>query len=297
MQHFQFYSASTIEDALSFLSEAKGTCKVIAGGTDLIPILRKDELIPDYVLNILEIKESATITETEDGVRIGATTTFTQIVQSEIINRTLPILAQAAAWVGGPQIRNRGTIGGNIVTASPAADVLPAVMAVDGLLELSSKRSGKRVIPLADAIKAPYKPDLRPDELLTAILVRKPSPGMRFGFVKLGRRKAMARARMNLSIVLGMSDDGSVKELSIVPGALLPVARRIREAEDILVGRKPTASIVENAATALSECILSVTGVRWSTEFKLPVVKNLFKGLFKHLAANHHSEAFPWQKI
>jgi CO/xanthine dehydrogenase FAD-binding subunit len=288
MQHFQFYSASTIEDALSFLSEAKGICKVIAGGTDLIPLLRRDELIPDYVLNILEIKELATITETEDGVRIGPTTTFTQVVKSEIINRTLPLLAQAASWVGGPQIRNRGTIGGNIVTASPAADVLPAVMAVDGRLELSSKLSGKRVIPLADAIKAPYKPDIRPDELLTAILIRKPSPGIRFGFVKLGRRKAMARARMNLSIVLGMSDDGSVKELSIVPGALLPVSRRIKEAEDMLVGRNPSPLLVEKAATALSECILSVSGVRWSTEYKLPVVKNLFKGLFNHLAANGH---------
>ena len=90
---------------------------------------------------------------------------------------------------------------------------------------------------------------------------------------------------MNLSIVLGMSDDGSVKELSIVPGAVMPVARRVREAEEILVGRKPSPSLVENAATALSECILSVSGARWSTEYKLPVIKNLFTGLFEHLAA------------
>jgi CO/xanthine dehydrogenase FAD-binding subunit len=288
MQHFQFYSADTIEDALRFLSEVRGTCKVIAGGTDLIPILRSDELTPDYVLNILEIKELAAINETEDSVRIGPTSTFTQIFKSEVINRTLPILAQASSWVGGPQIRNRGTIGGNIVTASPAADVLPAVLAVDGLLELRSARSGKRVIPIAEAIKAPYKPDIRPDELLTAILIKKPSPGIRCGFVKLGRRRAMARARMNLSILLGMSDDGSVKEMSIVPGALLPVARRIREAEDILVGRKPNASLVEGAAEALITSILGVTGVRRSTEYKLPVARNLFKGLFNHLAANHH---------
>ena len=92
---------------------------------------------------------------------------------------------------------------------------------------------------------------------------------------------------MNLSMVLGVNDDGAVTDLSIVPGAVLPVARRIREAEEILVGKKPDPLLVEDAAQALSGVILRESGVRWSTEYKLPVGMNLFKRLFEHLAANH----------
>lgn len=283
MQDFQFYSPNSLEDGLTYLSERTGRCKIIAGGTDLIPALRNEDVRPGYVLNILEIEELRGITETDDTIRIGPTTTFGEIAESEALNRSLPLLVQAASWVGGPQIRNRGTIGGNIATASPAADVLPAVLALDGELELQSKTSGIRVLPLADAVESPYCPRFMPHEILTGILIRKLQRATRSGFEKLGRRNAMARARMNMSVVLRLGNDGVVSDLKIVPGAVMPVARRVKRAEEILLGKRPEESLIGAAATALAEEMVRVTGGRWSTEYKEPVVKNIFKRVLKEL--------------
>lgn len=284
MQHFDFHTARSKEEALEFLSRAKGTCRVLAGGTDLIPVLRKEEIVPDHVLDILEIESLRGVSEEGDEIRIGPTTTFSDIMSSELLARKLPLLVQAASAVGAPQVRNRGTIGGNILTASPAADFLPAVMALDACLELESKGAGKRKVPISEAIEGPYRPCIRPDELLAGVLIRKPEDGTRFGFLKLGRRKALTRARMNLSIGLRLAGDGAVSEIRIVPGAVMPVARRVREAEEILTGRAPSAPALEEAGKAIADVVLRVTGPRKSTEYKLPVLANLFKRLLRQLA-------------
>jgi CO/xanthine dehydrogenase FAD-binding subunit len=218
-------------------------------------------------------------------MRIGPTTTFTEMVESAVLNRYFPSLARAAAYVGGPQIRNRGTIGGNIGTASPAADVLPAVLALDGELELQSKRSGTRFIPISRAIAAPYKPVFQPDEILTGIIMPKLNPEARSTFVKLGRRNAMARARMNLTVVLCMDREKVISEIRIVPGAVMPVARRMERAERELLGKKPEPPVLDVAAEALATEMIEVTGTRWSTEYKFHVLQNLFKGVLGHLSA------------
>jgi CO/xanthine dehydrogenase FAD-binding subunit len=290
MQDFEFHSAKSIEDCLDYLSEKKESCKVIAGGTDLIPLLRNEGIYPKYVLNILEIESLRGITEEGNEIRIGPTTTFTEMIESEILNRTLPLLVQAAACVGGPQIRNRGTIGGNIATASPAADVLPAVLALGGVLEIRSRQSASRLLPLAEAIDGPYSIRLRPDEIIAGIRIEGLAPGTRSGFEKLGRRKAMARARMNMSILVHTDKKGTVSELRIVPGAVMPVARRMEETEGILLGKKPDSSIIDAAAEALAEEILGLTSVRWSTEYKMPVVKNIFKRVLGRLLGNNNKE-------
>ena len=285
MQKFQFYTPRSVDDALAFLSNNGEQTKIIAGGTDLIPSLRQEDLQPAFVLNILEIGNLRGITEQDRRIRIGPTTTFTDIVESAALNRHFPSLVQAAAFVGGPQIRNRGTIGGNIGTASPAADVLPAVLALDGELELQSKRSGTRYIPLSRAIAAPYKPLFQPDDILTGILLPKLNPEVRSTFLKVGRRNAMARARMNLTVVLGMNREKVVTEMRIVPGAVMPVARRMERAEKALLGKKPEPPVVDVAAESLAKEMVEVTGSRWSTEYKFHVLQNLFKGVLGRLTA------------
>jgi CO/xanthine dehydrogenase FAD-binding subunit len=278
MQKFQFHTFRSVDD------NGEQT-KIIAGGTDLIPALRLENLQPASVLNILEIGNLRGITEQDHRIRIGPTTTFTEMVESAVLNRYFPALVQAAAFVGAPQIRNRGTIGGNIGTASPAADVLPAVLALDGELELQSKKSGTRYIPLSRAIAAPYKPLFQPDEILTGIILPKLNPGVRSTFVKLGRRNAMARARMNLAVVLNMNREKIITEMRIVPGAVMPVARRMERAEKALLGKKPEPPVVDAAAEALAKEMVEVTGTRWSTEYKFHVLQNLFKGVLGRLTA------------
>lgn len=283
MQKFQFHTARSIDEALAFLSTNGEQTKIIAGGTDLIPLLRNENLHPAFVLNILEIEALRGITEQDRRIRIGPTTTFTEIAESPILARHFPSLVQAASSVGGPQIRNRGTIGGNIGTASPAADVLPAVLALDGELELQSKRAAMRYIPLSRAIAGPYKPLFQPDEILTGIILPKLNPETRSTFMKLGRRNAMARARMNLSVVLRLNPQEVVSELRIVPGAVMPVAKRMERAERVLLGKKPEPSFIESAAGALAAEMVEATGIRWSTEYKVPVLQNLFKRVLRQL--------------
>ena len=285
MQHFEFHSAASIEEAAALLAERGDGCRVIAGGTDLIPALRNEDLHPDLVLSLLEVESLRGIREDDNAVWIGPLTTFTEIAESEVIGRHFPLLAQAAATVGGPQIRNRGTIGGNIANASPAADVLPAALALDAELRIRSKASGERRVPLAEAIEEPYRIKFRPDEFLTGIILRKLDAGTRSAFEKLGRRNAMARARMNLSLVLRQDPDGRVSDLRIVPGAVMPVARRMKKAEERLLGKKPDEKWIEDASNRLVDEMTGVTGHRWSTEYKVPVMRNIFGRMLKDLIA------------
>jgi CO/xanthine dehydrogenase FAD-binding subunit len=285
MQRFQFYSPNSLEDALEYIADRKQKCRTIAGGTDLIPALKKEDIRPDYLLNINEIDELKGVEAFDNQVRIGATTTFTEMIESETLNRFFPLLVTAAASVGGPQIRNRGTIGGNVVTNGPCADVLPGIVALDGKLELLSKQGGRRLLPVADALVTAHETRIRPDELLTAVLVQKPMPGTKSGFEKLGRRNAMAKARLNLSIVLRLDPGEIISAASIVPGAVMPVAARMKGVESILICRRATPALIQDAADALAEAFVSKAGIRWSTEYKVPVLKNVFKRVMLRVLA------------
>jgi CO/xanthine dehydrogenase FAD-binding subunit len=283
MQGFQFHSASSIEEALGWLSEGGERRKLLAGGTDLVPKLRLEEIRPEGVLNILEIAELKGIRETKDGVWIGPTSTFTELIDSALINRLLPLLAQAASSVGAAQIRNRGTVGGNIANGSPAADLLPALVALSADLELRSKMSGSRRVPVAGAIKGPYQPLFRPDEMITGILIRSLKKGTRTCFEKLGQRNAMARAQMSLSMVLALDGEGNVSDLRIVPGAVLPVARRMGRAEKALVANRLQDSTIQAAVDTLAQEVSEEPEVR-VPEYKIPVLKNMAARLLRQLS-------------
>ncbi|HWU38597.1 MAG TPA: FAD binding domain-containing protein, partial [Candidatus Acidoferrum sp.] len=193
MQNFQYHSARSLNEALRFLSENGNQTKVIAGGTDLIPRLRGEDCHPGFVLNVLEIGLSG-IKEENGRIRIGSTTTHTQLVESEILQGDCPALVQAAGSIGGPLIRNRGTVGGNICNASPAADLAPALLVLDAEAVLASEKARRRVA-LKDFFLGPGKTALKPDELLAEISI--PLPRGKNRFLKLGRRKAMTLSIVN----------------------------------------------------------------------------------------------------
>lgn len=273
MEHFRYYAAKSLQEAEDYLSERAENCRIIAGGTDLLPALRNEDIHPAYILNILEIRELKNIVEMNDVVRIGSTATFTEIIESGVLNRCFPLLVHAASSVGSPQIRNRGTVGGNIANASPAADVLPAIVALDGELEFQSTTSGTRLFPAAEVVEEAYKTHIKSDEIITAVIIKKLPAGTRNMFEKLGYRNANTRARMNMSIVLRLDGSGVISQLSIVPGAVMPVARHAKRAEEVLLGKKPEDSLIEEASEVLAE---EMEGV-WDEEYKIPVLKNVFK--------------------
>ncbi len=282
MQSYEYYAPRSLPDALEYLAEKAGNCQIIAGGTDLIPALRSEDIHPACLLNILEIAEAGGISETEETVQIGAIATFNDLADSGLIRKEFPLLAEMALSVGGPQTRNRGTIGGNIASAAPAADGLPVLLSLNAELELSSRR-GNRTLPLNEAIAKAWTPAWSDDEMITAIRINKLPPGTRTAFYKLARRKALARSRMTISLILRRDPAGRIEELRLVPGSVMPVARRMKEIEKLLTGKVPTDELLDRAARAVGEEMVKVTGIRWSTGYKKPVLGKLFRIVLRQL--------------
>ncbi len=244
MRRFEFYSPKSIAEALRFLSEKGDRARVVAGGTDLIPRLREGVSQPDYVLNLLEIEELNGVKETGQVLHIGATTTHTQIAEYSALQRTCSALTQAAASVGGPLVRNRGTIGGNIVNASPAADLACALLALDAEAVLRSEK-GTRAMALGDFFTGPGQTVIRPDELLTEVTIRLPKgKGV---FHKLGRRQAMSLSIVNVAVSLEM--EGKIcRESRIALGSVAPTPIRCPQAELLLANREVNPELISKCA-------------------------------------------------
>jgi len=273
---FEYRSPETLTEACRVLGEWGPRGKIIAGGTDLVISLRKGEAQPQILIDVTRIPELRRIEEAGGKIRIGAAVTHGEIASSNLIQRYGKVLSDAASWVGSPQIRNLGTIGGNIVNASPAADTLSPLMVLEAVGRVVSKK-GVREVPLAELFRGPYQTNLKPDELLAQISFPKLPSGFRGSFVRLARREAMAIARMSMAVVLRMArGEDRIEEIRISAGAVTPTPHRIAEAESILRGKSPDEGTMKRAAQCLSQNMVRWSGVRPSTAYKAPVVEALF---------------------
>lgn len=244
MQQFQFFSVKSLSDALRFLAEKGDQTKVLAGGTDLIPALRDEVSSPAFILNILEIEGLNGVREADQALRIGSITTHAQLLESDILRRTCPSLVQAAASIGGPLIRNRGTIGGNIANASPAADLASTLLSLDAEAVLMSQK-GTRVVSLRDFFLGPGKTALNPDELLAEIAI--PLPPGKGVFLKLGRRRAMSLSVVNVAVCLKM-EGRRCREAKVALGSVAPTPIRCPGAERLLVNQEMDAELISKCA-------------------------------------------------
>jgi carbon-monoxide dehydrogenase medium subunit/xanthine dehydrogenase FAD-binding subunit len=277
MIDYEFFKAPSLKEALEFLSSHEGV-KAIAGGTDLLVDIRKENARAKgfgYLLDISGLKELKFIEERKDCVAIGALSTHTMLVESPVINKYFSLLASAAKTIGSTQIRNRGTVGGNINNASPAADLIPPLIALGAHVKLSS-RKGERKLPLGEFLAGPYRTNRQSDEIMTEVCVPLLGEGYFTNFQKIGRRKAMNIARLNLAVVLGIKDD-TVFDPRIVPGAATAYPIRFGKTEEAISGKRigeiDPAEIGERA----SEEMISATGVRWSTPYKRIALASLVK--------------------
>jgi CO/xanthine dehydrogenase FAD-binding subunit len=190
-------------------------------------------------------------------------------------------LLEAASEIGSPQIRNVGTIGGNIINASPAADTLPPLMVLDAVAQVTS-REGEKEVPLHFLFKGPYETNLKPHEILVNVSFRKLSDDIKTGFVRLARREAMAIARMSVAVIL-QREKGKrqIKEVRISLGSVTPTPQRITDVEAILRGKAPNEERLKMASRQISEVMIRHSGVRPTTSYKAPVVERLFMRGFR----------------
>ncbi|MFZ5924540.1 MAG: FAD binding domain-containing protein [Bacillota bacterium] len=268
----------SLSEASKFLREHKQDARIVAGGTDVMVQLRRGGIEgkggPRWLVDITRIPGLAYIRAEGDVIRIGAMTTHAEIARSPLIRERSPLLAEACASIGSPQIRARGTIGGNIMNASPAADSIPAFVALSARVRLAGPE-GVRDAAISDVFDGPYKTTVQPGEILVEVHFNALTAGWSSAFVKLGRREALAIARLSVAVVVERDSTGRVSRASIAPGACLPMPSRVAPAEAIVVGKVADEEVVKSAAREVAEEMVRRTGVRWSTEYKKPVVEAL----------------------
>ena len=284
MIEYDFLTTSELGKALEFLDTLPHV-KVIAGGTDLlVNIHKKSNRLPEiaYMLNITQIEELKSIQKVGHFVEIGPLVTHAQILRDLLIMQEFPILWQAASHIGSTQIRNRGTIGGNLCNASPAADLLPPLIALKAELTLTCKKE-KRIIPISEFLTGPYQNSLQQYELLTKIRIPLLNNDYFMNFQKIGRRNALSISRLNLALVVKIDHRDLFMDSRIVPGSATPYPQHLPETERKMNGQSIRNLDLEEMGKSISEEVISITGIRWSTPYKKPVISTLLQRAIKQL--------------
>jgi len=280
----EYLSVATIAEACRSLAEHGAGAAVLAGGTDLLIELRRPAAKrPRLLVDISRVAELAGIDERDGHLILGPLVTHAQLQRSDLVRRCAPLLASAAAAIGAPQIRNRGTIGGNVMNAAACADTVPPLMALGATVTLQSS-TGSRELSLGDLFLKPYQTKANPDELLTGICFPLLPATARSAFLKLGRRNALSISRLSVAAILEIGDEGRIAAARLVPGAAFPIWRRVTAAEQMLIGERPGAALFAAAGRKVAEEMIQETGRRWSTEYKEPVLAVLVRRALEQCA-------------
>jgi CO/xanthine dehydrogenase FAD-binding subunit len=271
MERFIYCRASSVPEALALLNEPGIRSRPLAGGTDLVLLLREPPPVCDRVIDISLIPELHRIHRRGNQVIIGASATFNEVIESELIQQTSPLLVQACQQVGAVQIRNMGTLGGNVANAAACADSLPALVCLDAAATLNSPDE-ERQIAISDLVLGPNRTLIPPGGLVTSLSYSIPPAGSRSIFIKLGRRTAMAISRLTIAVLGRLDESGRIAEARLVPGSATPQIRRFSVVERSLIGQLPTAQLIQKAAELTIEEMARLAGRRWSSEFKEPAL-------------------------
>jgi carbon-monoxide dehydrogenase medium subunit len=292
-----YYNVTSLEEALALLQRYGGRARIVAGGTDLLlEVERGQRGDLDALIDITRVAGLEHISLDEDGwLHLGPLTTHNHCAASAlIVERALP-LAQAAWEVGAPQIRNRGTIAGNLITASPANDTITPLMALGARLTLRSANS-ERQVPLAQFYTGVRKTVMRPDEMLVDIAFPALGPGQRGMFIKLGLRRAQAISVVNAAAILTFQQE-RVAQAVITLGAVAPVILHAAEAEAYLAGRLLDEATIETAASLARQAARPIDDVRGSADYRREMVRVCTLRLLRSLRDGQERAELPAEPV
>ena len=279
---YNLVSPDSIQAALSLMAQDPAQWLPIAGGTDVMVLYSAGKLPNRKLINIWNIPELQQIEVFPDRIRIGAACTYTALRRHDIIAQAFPLLATAASWTGGIANQNRGTLGGNIANASPAADSLPALLVYDAELTLISVRGERRVAYRNFHIG--YKRTvLAADELIRDIAVPRRFSGYLSHARKVGARNAQAISKVCLA-ALGQMANTSIRDVRLALGSVAPVPLRLSKTEQMLIGKQIEPSLIETARkTAMGE-IRPIDDIRSTARYRAAVAGNLVAEFLEKLA-------------
>lgn len=271
MERFGYIRAESISEAVALLNEPGVISRPLAGGTDILLQLRHGAQPCDRLVDISLIPDLRRIEQRDGWVHIGAAATFSDVLSNPLILATAPLLAQACLTVGGVQIRNVGTLGGNVVNAAACADSLPALVCLEATAQILTP-AGEQEMPVSQLVTGPNHTLLPPGGLLVSLNYPIPAPGSRGAFLKLGRRNAMAISRLTVAALGRLDAQNQIAEARLVTGSATPHIERLGVVEQALIGKQPSSVLYQFAAQLTVDEMIRLAGYRWSSEFKVPAL-------------------------
>jgi len=282
LHRYELTACDSLQDALAALA-ADPSARPFAGGTDLMVLMDAGHLPPGRYIDLWKVRELRDIDVTAEAVTLGALTTYTEVLKAEVLRREFPMLGIAAAETGGIATQNRGTIGGNIANASPAADTPPALVAYDAELELVSSRGVRRVA--YEKFHTGYKKmDLAPGELIARVRLPRGRKGWRDYYRKVGTRKAQAISKVCFAAAADVAD-GRVRDLRIALGSVAPTVVRCAATETAVRGHAVDDTVVVKAQRALASEIEPIDDIRSTAAYRLRVAQNVLREFLTRIRA------------
>jgi len=278
MKEFTYHAPQSLEEALSLTSRFGREAELLAGGTDLVVQMRHAGKMPSHVISLRNVPELATIEQEKNGdIWMGPLVTHASLATNRVISQHLSILSEAAATIGTLQIRNRGTIGGNICTGSPAGDIIPPLVCAGTRLRLSSQ-SGSRLLDIDEFFSGPQVTRRKPDEILTAIHIQK-LPGFIGGtYLKLGTRRAAEISVVGVGALISLDESKTFCLLAGIGVASAgPIPLHCKKAEDVLYGEEISEEMIAEAARVAQKEASPITDLRSTSEYRSEMVFVLTK--------------------
>jgi CO/xanthine dehydrogenase FAD-binding subunit len=275
---------ANLEAALELLAREPGVWKPLAGGTDVMVLFEAGKLPHRKFISIWKLPELRGIEVAPGHVTLRALTTYTEVQRHPVLQKEFPLLCQAAREIGGVATQNRGTLGGNIVNASPAADSSPALLVYDAELELVSAR-GSRWVPY-HGFHTGYKTMLlEPDELLRSIRLPRNKQNWSQHYRKVGTRKAQAISKVCIAAA-ALIEQGAIRDVRIALGSVAPVVLRCVKTEALLKGRRVDAALIREARESLAAEISPIDDIRSTAAYRSRVSQNLLEDFLRQLSGN-----------
>jgi len=290
---FELLQPRSLQEALEMKKTHRERATVLAGGTDLLVLLKDGKLKAETVMSLGGVSELNFIRSHNGGVMLGALASHRNVALSPLVHQRYPDLAEACSQVGAIQIQNLGTVGGNICNASPAADAAPPLLLMDALLTLASTR-GERRVPINEFFLGPRQTVLEPDEILKEIFLPQAVGRRGATYLKLGRREAMEIAIVGIGVAVHLNgSDQVVSQCRIAMGSVAPTPVRARPAEALVENKEITKELIDEVAAVAAEAARPISDVRGSAEYRLDMIRVLCRRAMEEAlgrARNHKAE-------
>ena len=274
---FEYHAPTSLPEALDLLAKYDGKGRVLAGGTDLLVSMKKREVLPEHLISLKGIAELKGIHDEKEGMKIGALVTLGEIEHSKTIQDKFCVLWDAAQVMASRQIRNLGTIGGNLCSAAPSADTAPPLIVLDASVEIISSK-GKRKVLVENFFKGPWESHLKPGEILTQIMIPNQLKKSSGAYFKLMRRAAMDLAQVGVAVCLSFDSEKRVcRGARIALGAVGLTPIRALKAEQVLLDKEINETVGKQAGKIAAREANPRTSIRASKEYRKEMIEVLTK--------------------